>query len=42
MAKPYSMDLRERALARVQAGESMRVVARALSIGSADMVILKQ
>jgi transposase len=26
MARPYSMDLRERALARVQAGESVRVV----------------
>jgi putative transposase len=38
MAKPYSMDLRERALARVQAGESMRVVARALSISPSSVV----
>jgi transposase len=38
MARPYSMDLRERALARVQAGESVRVVARALSISPSSVV----
>ncbi len=38
MAKPYSMDLRERALARVQAGESVRSVAAALSIGASSVV----
>ena len=32
MAKPYSMDLRERALSRVEAGESVRSVAETLSI----------
>jgi putative transposase len=36
MARPYSMDLRERALARV--GESVRVVARALSISTSSVV----
>jgi transposase-like protein len=30
MTRPYSKDLRERAVARVEAGESVRVVARAL------------
>jgi transposase len=38
MTRPYSMDLRERALARVQAGESVRVVARALSISPSSVV----
>ncbi|MGH7261961.1 MAG: IS630 family transposase [Nitrospiraceae bacterium] len=38
MARPYSMDLRERALARVQAGESVRVVARALSVSPSSVV----
>jgi putative transposase len=38
MARPYSMDLRERALARVQAGGSVRVVARALSISPSSVV----
>ena len=38
MARPYSMDLRERAVARVQAGESVRVIARALSIGPSSVV----
>src|SRR3984893_8111873 len=38
MSRPYSMDLRERALARVQAGESVRVVARALSISPSSVV----
>ena len=32
MAKPYSMDLRERAMRRVQAGEPVRQVAAALSL----------
>ena len=38
MARPYSMDLRERALARVQEGESVRVAARALSISPSSVV----
>ena len=38
MARPYSMDLRERAVARVQAGESVRVSARALSISPSSAV----
>ena len=38
MARPYSMDLRERAVARVQAGESVRVIARALSIRPSSAV----
>jgi putative transposase len=38
MARPYSLDLRERALARVQAGESARVIARALSISASSVV----
>lgn len=38
MARPYSMDLRERAVARVQAGESVRLVARALSISPSSVV----
>ncbi len=38
MARPYSMDLRERALARVQAGESVRRVAAALSISPSSVV----
>ncbi len=38
MAKPYSMDLRERALARVQASESVRSVAGALSIRASSVV----
>jgi putative transposase len=32
MARAYSMDLRERAVARVQAGESVRFVAQVLNI----------
>ncbi|PNE10265.1 MAG: hypothetical protein CR217_15295 [Beijerinckiaceae bacterium] len=35
MTRPYSKDLQERAVARVEAGESVRVVARALSLGLA-------
>jgi putative transposase len=38
MAKPYSMDLRERALARVQSGESVRAVAEALSVSPSSVV----
>jgi transposase len=38
MARPYSMDLRERALARVQAGESVRVIASALNISPSSVV----
>lgn len=38
MSKPYSMDLRDRALARVLAGESVRSVAARLSISAATVV----
>jgi len=38
MVKPYSMDLRERAIARVRAGESVRSVAAALSISPSSVV----
>jgi len=38
MTRPYSMDLRDRAIARVLAGESVRSVALALSISSATVV----
>jgi transposase len=38
MTRPYSMDLRERAVARVLAGEPVRSVAAALSIGAATVV----
>jgi Transposase and inactivated derivatives len=38
MARPYSLDLRERALARVQTGESVRVIAQALSISPSSVV----
>jgi putative transposase len=38
MARPYSMDLRERAVARVQAGESVRLIARALSLSPSSVV----
>jgi hypothetical protein len=38
MARPYSMDLRERALARVESRESVRVVARALSLSRSRVV----
>lgn len=38
MARPYSMDLRDRAVARVLAGESVRSVAAALSISAASVV----
>ncbi len=38
MTKPYSMDLRDRAIMRVQSGESVRSVAQALSISAATVV----
>ena len=38
MARPYSTDLRDRAVARVQAGESVRAVAAALSISPSSVV----
>ena len=38
MTRPYSMDLRERAIALVVAGESVRTVAAALSISAATVV----
>jgi putative transposase len=38
MGRAYSMDLRERALARVAVGESVRVVAAALSIAPSSVV----
>ena len=38
MARPYSMDLRERAIARLEAGESVRAVAAALSVAPSSVV----
>lgn len=38
MTRPYSMDLQERAIARIEAGESVRTVASALSISAATVV----
>lgn len=38
MARPYSMDLRARAIARVQAGESVRFVAQVLNISPSSVV----
>ena len=38
MAQPLSMDLRERALARLFSGESVRVVAAALSVAPSSVV----
>ena len=38
MTRPYSMDLRERAVARVLAGESVRSVAAKLSVSAASVV----
>jgi len=38
MTKPYSMDLPDRAITRVLAGESVRSVALALSVGAAWVV----
>lgn len=42
MPKPYSMDLRERALARLQAGESARSVSKSLSIGVSTAIRWQQ
>lgn len=38
MTRPLSMDLRERAMARVAAGESVRAVAGALSVSPSSVV----
>ncbi len=38
MTRPYSMDLRERAVARILAGESVRSVAAVLSVSAATVV----
>jgi putative transposase len=38
MTKPLSMDLRERAMARLDAGETVRAVAEALSIAPSSVV----
>ena len=38
MAKPLSMDLRERAVARVDAGESRRSVAKALGVSPSAVI----
>lgn len=38
MAKPYSMDLRERAMARLSAGETSREVAAALDVAVSSVV----
>jgi putative transposase len=38
MGKPYSMDLRERAMARLDAGETSREVASALKIAASSVI----
>ena len=38
MTKPLSMDIRERAMARLEAGETVRAVAEALSIAPSSVV----
>jgi len=38
MAKPYSMDLRERAMRRVAAGESVRSVAAVLKVSVSSVI----
>jgi putative transposase len=38
MTKPLSMDIRERAMARLDAGETMLAVADALSIAASSVV----
>lgn len=38
MTRPYSMDLRDRAIARIVAGETVRSVATALSVSAATVV----
>lgn len=42
MARPYSMDLRERAIARLEAGERVRAVAAALSVAPSSVVKWRQ
>ena len=37
MVKPLSMDLRERAIARVSAGEPIRLIAAALGVGASSV-----
>ena len=39
MPKPYSSDLRQRAIALVEAGHSRRAVARLLNIGKATVIL---
>lgn len=38
MTKPYSMDFREKAIARIEAGESARSVARGLDISASTTI----
>lgn len=38
MAKPYAMDLRERVVARVEAGEAVRAVAAAFDVSVSAVV----
>ncbi len=38
MARPYSLDLRERVVARVMAGETIRSVARTFGVSEASVV----
>ena len=38
MGRPYSMDLRERAVGRVEAGESCRRVARSFPVGVSSVI----
>ena len=38
MGKPYSMDLRERVIGRVEAGESCRSVSRTFELGEATVI----
>ena len=38
MTKPLSMDIRERAMARLDAGETVRAVAGALSVAPSSVV----
>jgi transposase-like protein len=38
MTKPLSMDIRERAMARLDAGESVRRIAEALSVAPSSVV----
>jgi len=38
MGRPYSMDLRERVIGRIEAGESCRSVSRAFDLGEATVI----